>query len=117
MDWGSCAQTVFNKTTYTVASLSCLPYLFSNILDASLLFAGSVALIIIMVSGIRLIIAQGDAKQLEQVKNILTYAIIGFIIILFSFLLLNIIEKVTGVTCLAWFSPFTSNNCTGAVTQ
>lgn len=112
MDWATAGCLVNG-----VATLSCLPVLFINITHAALLFAGSVALIIILSAGIRYTIFGGDAKQLEQARKVLTYAIFGLLIILFSFLILSIIEKATGVTCISFFSPFSSGNCTGATVQ
>lgn len=111
MDWGECAKTIFNNTTYTVASLSCLPKLFTNVLNALFMFAGVVALFIIIISGIRFILSAGDAKQLEGAQNTLKYAIFGLILIFLSSFILNIIAYVTGVNCILTIGPFEAASC------
>lgn len=100
-----------------VATLRCLPILFVNILQALFLFSGTVTALFIIISGIRFILAGGDAKQLDNARKTFTFAIIGLLVILFSYLILTIITTVTGTSCLVFFSPFTPGNCTGNVVR
>lgn len=86
-----------------VPSLQCLPAVFKNIVTAALVFAGIVALILIVISGIKLITSSGDPKQVEGAKNTLTYAIIGLVIILTSFFIIRIIGFITGADCITVF--------------
>lgn len=87
-DWGTCVQGA--------ATLSCIGVVLQNIITAALLFAGVVAVFMIIVSGIRFLMSGGDAKQVESARNTLTWAIIGLIIVLVSFAILNLISFVTG---------------------
>lgn len=110
MDWGSCL-------IQGVATLQCVPIIFVNVLNFLFMVAGTVAVFVIIISGLRLIMAAGDAKKLDTARHVLTYAILGLLIILFSEIILNIIATVTGVRCLLVFGPFTNaingiNNCT-----
>lgn len=89
-DWGTCVQGA--------ATLSCIGIVLQNIITAALLFAGVVSLFMIIVSSIRFLISGGDAKQIEGARNTLTWAIVGLIVVLVSFLILNFIGFITGST-------------------
>ncbi len=112
MQWGDIFQPTSGCLVSGVASLSCLPIAFMNFLDALLMFAGTIAAIMIVISGIRMMLSTGDAKQLETAQKTLMYAIVGLILIFLSFLIINIIGAVTGVTCITIPGPWASNNCT-----
>lgn len=106
MTWEDCIQGT--NTGDKVATLGCIPVLFQNIVNGALLFVGLVTIVLIVFSGYKFITSQGDAKQIEGARNTLTYAIIGLVIILFSFFIINVIGYVTGVTCI---SDFGFENC------
>lgn len=91
-----------------VPTLQCLPAVFKNIVTAALIFAGVVALVLVIISGIKLITSSGDPKQVEGAKHTLTYAIIGLILILLSFLIIQVIGALTGANCI---NAFGFNSC------
>lgn len=103
-DWGDCVDQATNTP-----SLSCIPYVFQNVVFAFLLFSGIVAVILIIISGFKFANSGGDPKQVEGARHTLTYAIIGFVVILLSFAILNFIATVTGTTCI---TKFGFNACT-----
>lgn len=86
-----------------IATLGCIPYIIKNLITAALSLSGAVAVILIIISGIRFIIARGDTKQIEGARKTLNYAILGLILILLSFLILNLIAYVTGAQCITMF--------------
>lgn len=86
-----------------VATLRCLPAVFSNLVTAALVFSGVVAVFFIIFSGIKYITSAGDPKQVEGAKQTLTFAIIGLVVVLTSFLIINFIGYVTGATCINQF--------------
>lgn len=90
-------------TAEGVATLTCLPAVFKNLVTAVLVFAGIVALFLIIFSGIKFLTSGGDPKQVEGARKTLTYAIIGLVVILSSFAIINIIAGVTGVDCIKQF--------------
>lgn len=96
MDWGSCV-------IQDVATLDCIPVVFQNVVNATLLFAGIIAIIIIILSGIRFITSGADAKKLETARHSLVFAIFGLLLVLFSFLILNLIGYITGAECITIF--------------
>lgn len=110
MDWGSCLIG-------GVATIQCLPVVFMNVVNALFMFAGVVAVFIIMYSGVQMILAGGNAKQLEGARKSLTLAIVGLLIILLASVILNVIATITGVTCIQVFGPWSGalhgiQNCT-----
>jgi hypothetical protein len=92
-DWGGCVKD-------NVASLSCLPIVFGNIINAALLFVGTVALFLFIYAGIVFIRSGGDPKQVQSARQIITYAIIGLVIVLCSYAIITVISYVTGAKCI-----------------
>ena len=58
------------------------------------------AFIFLVVGGIRWIMSQGDKKQLETAQKTITYAVVGLIVILLSFFIINFIGYIFGVKLL-----------------
>jgi hypothetical protein len=67
------------------------------------MLGGVVSLFLIIWAGIRYIRSGGDQEKVKGARETLTYAIIGFIIILLSFAIINLIGFVTGATCIGQF--------------
>ncbi len=102
------AQTREECGKQQIGTIGCLPYYLNNIVNGALGLAGVVAVILITVSGIRLLLSGGDVMKVEKAKKSLTYSIIGFVIILASFFLLNAVSLVTGAKCI---STVVYDNC------
>lgn len=83
-----------------IPQLSCALILFQNVINAALILAGLVALIFIIYSGIKLILSGGDAKKVASARSTLTFAIIGLLLIFFSFAIVFFLSTVTGVNCI-----------------
>ncbi len=86
-----------------ITTLNCIPNYFQRIVNFALMFAGVVALIFIIHAGLKFVISSGDPKRVEDARNTFVYAIIGLIIVLFAFLVINIVSFVTGVNCIKFF--------------
>ncbi len=95
--WGNCLAA--NDTL----TLQCLPVLFGSIINWLLIFSGVAAVAFIMIAGFRYIGSGGDPKQIDTAKKSLMFAIIGLVVILVSFFLLNFIAGVTGAGCITQF--------------
>jgi uncharacterized membrane protein len=91
-----------------VATLRCIPIVFQNIVTAALLFSGVVALIFIIISGYKFMTSGGDPKAVESARKTATYAIIGLVLILLSFAIVQFISISTGVKCI---NAFSFENC------
>lgn len=84
----------------TIAKLGCLPYYLSNIINGIFALSGIAAIILIIISGIRLLLSSGDPTKVAKARTSLYYSIIGFIIVLSSFLILRVISYITGAECI-----------------
>jgi len=80
--------------------LDCIFPLMQRLINWALIFAGTVALILIIYSGIRFITSNGDPKSVDASKKVLTYAIVGLVLVFSSFFIINLIAYATGVDCI-----------------
>ena len=96
-----------------VATFGCIPVLVSELIDAAFFFAGFVAVIFIIWSGIRLIMSGGDAEKVKSSRRTMTFAIIGLILVFFSFALVTILGFITGATCISQFTSWNFTVCSG----
>jgi len=90
MEWTSCLEG-------DVATLRCIEVVAKNLINWTLIFAGVVALFLIIYAGFQFVTSKGDPQQVDNAKKTLTYAIIGLLLIFFSFAILNLISAITGV--------------------
>lgn len=102
MTWAS-SCTVNN----TVPALNCIPVVFGILVNVLLAFVGTAAVLMMIISGIEMITSRGDAKRLDNAHKTFFYAILGLLLVLFSFLIVNLIAYITGVNCIKTFG-FTS---------
>ena len=77
-------------------AIGCIPYedgnsLVSFILGWAMGIAGGIALILIIVAGFQIITSSGDPKKLQAGKELLTSAISGLLLLIFSAFILRII--------------------------
>ena len=66
------------------------------VINTLLVLAGIFAIIIIAWAGLQYITANGNASQAEKAKNMIAYALIGLIVISFSWLALRFISQTFG---------------------
>ena len=93
-DLGNCVQK-------GVATLACIPIVLQNIINVLVVVAGIVAVFLVIFSGYRFVMSEGDPEKIAVARKTLTYAIFGLVFILLSFVILNAIAKFTGVEQLA----------------
>ena len=67
-----------------------------DVIKILLYVAGVAAVIVIVIGGIRYITSDGDANQANQAKKVIIYAVIGLVVVVFSYAIVNfILEQVT----------------------
>jgi len=64
-----------------------------NIVNALLTFAAVLAVIFIIIGGVRYIVSQGDDDAQVQARNTVLYAILGIIVIALSAVIINFILR------------------------
>lgn len=94
--WGDCV------TPNGIPMLSCIVPIFQIAINAALALIGTASVFMIIVAGFKYI-TSGGGKQVDEAKNILTYAIIGLVIVLVSIFVVTLISNLTGVKCLTKF--------------
>src|SRR3989344_6158133 len=97
MDWKNCLSPE------GVATLNCIHVVFQNIVNWALIFAGVAALFFVIYAGIKYVTSGGEEEKIKSARETLTYALIGLVIIILSFAIINIISAITGVTCIRQF--------------
>lgn len=94
-DWSSC----FNGNINTSAPpLSCVWVVLSNVINAALVLAGITAVFLIVWAGFQYVTSNGDKEKVDGARKRITYAIIGLVFIIFSFVIINFISEFTGVS-------------------
>lgn len=108
-----------------IATINCFPVIIGNIIFWLLTLAGIVAVAMIIFSGFRFVTSGGDPKQAEGAKKTLTFAVLGFVLVLLAFIILPFIAKVTGISnaCITRFGfgqcvpEDISHECNGTYTD
>jgi hypothetical protein len=62
-----------------------------NIVNILLFIVGAIAVIMIVIGGLRYILTQGDQSSIQQAKNTVLYSIIGLIIALLAYAIVNFV--------------------------
>lgn len=78
------------------AQLSDIGTYFGNILSAMFPLLGLLAFIMLLVGGFKVLTAGGDSKAAQTGKDTITYAVIGIMFALSSWIVLATIERLTG---------------------
>lgn len=100
---------IWPKYCTDVPNVNCLPIVFFNVANALLVFSGVVAIFLIIWSGVRFITSGGDNKQVSSARSMMTYAIIGLIVVLSSYAIVFFIAYLTKTTnCIANISLIAS---------
>ena len=78
-------------------SLTAVPTLFANILAVVTVVAAFAAFAMLIFGGFRFIIAQGDPKAVQAARGTLTWAVVGLVMIVVSWLILVFISQFFGI--------------------
>ncbi len=86
-----------------VATIQGVECLLANVLSVTITLIGVVGFIMMMVGAFRYLISGGNSKETETASKTLTYAVIGLVVALASFIILNLIAEFTGVQTILDF--------------
>ena len=64
---------------------------FRQITDIVLYIAGAVAVIMLIIGGIRYVVSGGDSKKVTDAKNTVLYAIIGLVIVFLAYAIVHFV--------------------------
>ena len=79
------------------ALLSDIPKYFGNVLQAMIPLIGIISFVMILAGGFKILTSGGDPKGMAGGKQTITLAIAGIALSIISWLVLVLIENVTGV--------------------
>lgn len=80
-----------------VPTIKCLESMLGNVIMAVGSLAAVALLIMLFIGGLNFMFAAGDHKKLEKAQGTLTAAIIGIVVMACAFLLIKLVEQITGV--------------------
>ncbi len=86
-----------NEAVGDVATIKGLEAVFENVISVALAFAGIVLFVMFLMGGFRYLTAGGDAKAVEAAKGTLTHAILGLVVLILAWIIIQFIEVLTGV--------------------
>jgi len=96
----SIAYCLLPKPAYAInwdnPNLSDLVPVFNRVYNTAIASVGAVFIIWMIVSGIRYMSAGGDEKAVASARSSLTYAVVGFILILGAYAIINILGNILG---------------------
>lgn len=105
------SRCTVNVNGVQVATASCIRDIIITAINVAFIFAGSVSAFVIIFAGIRLVTSGGDPKQVEGARSAITYGVIGLVLVLLSVFIINIIGKITGVSCIQFGVNGPLGNC------
>ena len=80
-----------------VATIGSLGSLFRNTISAVTALAGVILFVMLVMGGFTFLFSGGDQKKLEKAKGTITNAIIGLTVLVGSYLILLVIQQITGI--------------------
>lgn len=87
------------------ATIKCLEAVFANLVSALILLAPVALFIMLIIGGFTYLTSAGDAKKAEKARSTMTWAIVGLVLMISSYIFLRIIEWFTGAPVLDFTIP------------
>ena len=72
-------------------SLNSVTYTLRNIINILLYVAGIIAVVIVVIAGFRFVTSNGDAAQVSKAKNTIIYALVGLVVAIMAYAIVNFI--------------------------
>lgn len=68
-----------------------LPKIIQNVVNVLLFVLGMIAVIMIVIGGIRYATSGGDSSQIQAAKNTILYAVVGLVVAIMSYAIVNFV--------------------------
>lgn len=88
------------KGVATVQGLECL---IANVFTVIISIIGLAAFLMFIVAAFKWMLAGSNSKNVEEARSTITYAVVGIIVSLSAFIILNLISSFTGITSIKEF--------------
>jgi len=86
-----------------VATLQGLECLIANVFTVIITIIGLAGFVMFVVGAITWMLSGGDTGKLQSAKGSMTYAVIGMVVALSAFIILNLIASFTGISLITQF--------------
>ena len=105
--WEDLEQDIGGSAGYCVvdgvATIQGTMCLLANLLSVALTFIGLAGFIMMIVGSLTWLVSGGNSQNLEKAKKTMTFAIIGLVVALSSYIIINIIASFTGIDIIKQF--------------
>lgn len=99
--WETINVNCVNNGVATIQGFGCM---MANVLSVFLTVLGIAGLIMIIYAAFNMMIMGGNSQATEKSKNTITMAIVGIILSLSAFIIINLIAEFTGIDAIKNFS-------------
>lgn len=86
-----------------VATIQGLECLIANVFTVIITIIGLAGFVMFVVGGVTWMISGGDSGKLQSAKGSMTYAVVGMVVALSAFIILNLIASFTGISIITQF--------------
>ena len=94
-----------------VATIQGIGCMLANVFSVALTLLGIAGFIMIIYAALNMMLSGGNSQAVEKSKNTITFAVVGIILALSSFIIINLIASFTGVNAIRdFFIPGSSTN-------
>lgn len=98
--WNGVCVDDSNSDVATLQGIQCLV---GNMLTIAISGVGFVGFVMMIVGSFRYLLSGGNSKGTESGKNTFTYAVVGLVVALMSFMAIQVISAFTGVQTILQF--------------
>jgi hypothetical protein len=100
---GVCVADINGYGTGDVASIQGLQCLIANLFTVGLTIIGLAGFVVMIVASLRYLLSGGNTKGIDTARSSITNAVIGLIVALSAFIVINLISAFTGVSLIKNF--------------
>lgn len=86
-----------------VATIQGLECLIANVFAVTITLIGFAGFVMFIIGSFRWMLSGGSSKGVETARNTMTYAVVGLVVALSAFIILNLIADFTGVGVITKF--------------
>lgn len=86
-----------NSTTFAPAKFATIGSLLNLIIPLIMITASIILLAMLMMGGFHILTAGADSEKVKKAQHLFTFAILGFMIIVASFLIVKVMGYITGI--------------------
>lgn len=98
---GFCTHDGTGTGVATIQGLQCL---LANVLSIALSLIGFAGFVMLLVGSFQYLISGGNSKGTESARNTISFAIVGLVVALSAFIILNLLSAFTGVDVIRNFA-------------